>query len=95
MAELIRTRCKQGKLIVTDEYIRVELTAGSWNINQQTIYRTSLTGIDSKMVLPAIFGMGGGTNLVFHGQGAERLHADLVKPKVAQEIISLLQHPQK
>ncbi len=39
-------------------------------------------------------GFGGGTNLVFHVQGAERLEADFVKPKVAQEIVGLLQHPQ-
>jgi hypothetical protein len=88
--ELFRTRCKQGTLIITDEYIRIEL--GS--LQQSTLYRSMLTGIDSQMGVPSLFGLGGGTNLVFHGQGAEILHADLVNPKVAKEIVGMLQHPQ-
>ena len=91
MAELIRTRCTQGKLIITDEYIRVQL--GGPFSKQQTLYRSMLTGIDSQVAVPSVFGMGGGVNLVFHGQGIERLHASLVKPKVAQEIIDMLQRP--
>jgi len=91
MQELIRTRCKQGWLVITDEYIRVEL---SGNLRQQTLYRSMLTGVDSKVAGFPLFGLGGGTNLVFHGQGLERLHADLVKPKMAQEIVGMLQHPQ-
>jgi hypothetical protein len=82
----IRTRCKQGTLIITDQQIRVELG----QFRQQTLSRSALTGIDSKMGMISVFGMGGGTNLVFHGQGAERLHADLVKPSVAREIKSAL-----
>ncbi len=93
MAELIRTRCTQGTLIITDEYIRVEL--GGPFAKQQTLYRSSLTGVDSQVGAPSVFGLGGGVNLTFHGTGVERLHANLVKPKVAQEIIGLLQHPQK
>lgn len=95
MAELIRTRCTQGTLIITEDYIRVELKVPITGSKQQTILRSALTGIDSKVAVPSVLGMGGGTNLVFHGQGVERLHADLVKPKVAQEIIGLLQHSQK
>ena len=89
--ELIRTRCKQGKLVITDEYIRVELGG----LRQSTLYHSMLTGIDSAMAVPSVFGMGGGTNLVFHGQGAEVLHADLVNPKVAQQIVDLLQRPSR
>jgi len=93
MSQEIRTRCTQGWLIVTDEYIRVEL--GGPLSRQHTLYRSSLTGVDSKTAVPSLFGLGGGVNLVFHGQGAERLEADLVKPKMAQEIIGMLQHPQQ
>lgn len=92
MQELIKTRCKQGQLVITDEYIRVEL--GGPMHRQQTLYRSMLTGIDSNVAVPSMFGLGGGVNLVFHGQGIERLHADLVKPRVAQEIVGMLQHPQ-
>lgn len=90
---IIRTRCTQGHLVVTDDYIRVEL--GGPFSRQQTLYRSSFTGIDSQVGAPSLFGLGGGINLVFHGQGVERLHADMVKPKVAQEIVGMLQHPQK
>ncbi len=90
MQEYFRVRCKQGWLVITDEYIRIYL--GGLLAKQQTLYRQVLTGIDSRVAVPSIFGLGGGVNLVFHGQGVERLHADLVKPKVAQEIVGMLQH---
>lgn len=86
MPELFRSRCKQGTLIVTDQQIRVELG----QLKQQSLSRSSLTGVDSNLAIPSLFGMGGGTNLTFHGQGGERLHADLVKPNIAREIVSLL-----
>lgn len=86
MSELIKTRCKQGMLIITEQAIRIELG----QFKQQSLARSALTGIDVKMGAPSILGMGGGTNLVFHGQGGERLQADLVKPNIAREIKSLL-----
>lgn len=82
----IKTRCKQGSLIVTDQDIRVELGP----FKQQILSRSALTGIEATMAVPSLFGMGGATNLVFHGQGTERLHADLVKPNIAREIKSML-----
>ena len=88
MPELFRTRCKQGTLVVTDTYIRTELPG---TIQQHTLYRANLIGIDSTMGVPSIFGLGGGTNLVFHGQGAQILQADLVPSKVAKQIIAALQ----
>jgi hypothetical protein len=92
MSNIIETRCTQGKLIVTDEFVRVQL--GGPFSRQQTLYRSSLTGVDAHVGVPSVFGLGGGTNLVFHGQGAERLHANMVKKKVAQEIVGMLQHSQ-
>ena len=89
MQELIRTRCTQGWLVITDDYIRIELGK-----RQQTLYRSSLVGVDSQPGAPSFFGKGGGTNLIFRGQGLDVLKADLVKPSVAQEIVGMLQHPQ-
>jgi len=85
MAELLRTRCAQGTLIITDSAIRVELGT----IKQQSLARSSLTGIDLLMAYPNIFGLGR-TNMVFHGQGTERLQANLVPTNIAREIKSLL-----
>lgn len=84
--ERIEARCKQGKLIVTPQFVRVELL----DLRQQTLSRASITGIDSKLAVPSIFGFGGGTNLIFHGQGGERLHVDLVRPKLAKQIVRML-----
>ena len=87
--ELFRVRCKQGQLIITDEYIRTELP---FSAQQHTLYRAALTGVDSQMAVPSVLGAGGSTNLVFHGQG-EALRADLVNPKMAKEIVAALQRP--
>jgi hypothetical protein len=59
-------------------------------LRQQVLTRGSLTGINYKQMIPSLFGWGGAATLIFHGQGAERLQVDLVKPKIAQEIMKLL-----
>jgi hypothetical protein len=82
----IRVRCKQGLLTVTDRQIRVELG----QLKQQSMLRDSVTGVDSAMATPSLFGIGGTTNLIFHGTGGERLHAGFVKTNIAKEIVSLL-----
>jgi hypothetical protein len=43
------------------------------------------------MIVMSIFGKGGGTNLAFRSQSGEVLHANMVNPGVANEIIALLQ----
>lgn len=90
MAEVFRTRCTEGTLLITDQAIIIELGKGG-NIRQQTLMRSAFTGVESKMGVPSIFGKGGGTNLIFHGQGTERLHAGLVNPGIAKEIVAFLQ----
>jgi hypothetical protein len=84
--ELIRTRCTQGKLVVTDHLVRIEL----FQLKQESMARASIVGVDYKLVVPSLFGLGGGADLVFHGQGGERLHANLVKPKIAKQIMRML-----
>jgi hypothetical protein len=86
MEKLIETRCKQGKLIITDQDIRVKLGP----LRESTLPRSSLSSIDTAMAVPAIFGLGGGTNLLFHGQGAQVVRADLVKTTKARAILVLL-----
>lgn len=88
--ELIHTRCKQGELILTNKRIVIQLSTFGRVLKPQTLLRSSLTSIESKLVVAPILGMGGGYNLTFHGKGREELHADLVPPKEAKEIIALL-----
>jgi hypothetical protein len=87
VSELIRARCTQGKLVVTTQSVRVEQP---YQLQSQTMARASIASVDYKLAVSSLFGLGGGANLVFHGQGGERLHANLVNPKVAKQIIRLL-----
>jgi predicted CopG family antitoxin len=88
--ELIRTRCSQGKLIVTNKKIAVELTVFGNAIKSQILLRSSLASIDSKVVIFPVFGAGGGMNLTFYGKGREIVKAELVPFKQAQEVLALL-----
>ena len=90
MAELFNTRCTQGRLVITDTMIIVEL-GKKGSLRQHTLVRSALTGIDAKLAVPPFLGKGGGVNLVFRGQGADRIEASLVNPQIAKEIVALLQ----
>lgn len=85
MAEIINTRCKQGRLIITETQIIVELG----NMKSETMLRSAFVGLESKMVVPAIFGFGGGVNLIFHSQGSQSLTAYLVSTKDAKKVKAL------
>ena len=78
MAELIKTRCGQGHLIITDTHIIVERMGIS-----HSQPRSASTTLDMKWKLM-------GYTLVFHGAGGERLKASLVKGKDARAIKALL-----
>lgn len=88
--ELIRARCKQGKLIITNTRIIIELSGFGQPIKSQMLLRTSLSSLNSKLAVAPVFGAGGGINLTFHGRGKEQLNADLVPIKEANVIIALL-----
>ena len=86
MAVFIRIRCLQGTLVITDQSIWIE----RGRLKQQSLARSSLTGIDSTVSIPPLLGYGGATDLVFHGQGGERLEASMMTTSKAQEVKSLL-----
>lgn len=86
MAELVNTRCTGGRLILTDTVISVEL----FNLRSETLAREAFSSLDYRLVSPSFFGLGGGCNLVFHGKGGERLHANMVKPILAKKIRTIL-----
>jgi hypothetical protein len=86
MATEIKTRCTQGQLVVNE----LMITVGLGNVQSQSMPRSMLTSLDSKMVVPSIFGFGGGVNLVFHGQGTTTVLAGSVKMKDANAIKKLL-----
>jgi hypothetical protein len=86
MYELVSTRCTGGKLILTDTMISVELG----QLRSQTMSREAFSSLDYKLAAPSVFGLGGGINLTFHGKGGEKLHANMVKPVIADKIRTLL-----
>jgi hypothetical protein len=88
--ELICTRCTQGKLIITNNRIMIELSGFGRTFKSQILLRSSLASVESKVAVMSLFGMGGGVNLIFYGKGGEVLNANLVSPKDAKEIITLL-----
>jgi len=84
-ASILSARCKQGRLIITDDQIRIENAA-----RQQAMPRSMLTAVAHELKWPSIFGLGGAATLIFHGQGGASIQADLVPPKKAQEVLRLL-----
>lgn len=88
--ELVRARCTQGKIIVTNKKIVIELHGLGQTFKSQMLWRSSLSSIDSKLAVAPLFGQGGGINLTFRGRGKELLNANLVPIKEAKEIITLL-----
>ena len=85
MTIIIKTICKQGKLILTDTHVMTEGITG-----RQSMLRSSVTGVSYKMTIPSLFGLGGAGNMIFHGQGTEALVADTVGRKNAHKIMEML-----
>lgn len=89
MSEIFNVRCQQGKLIITETMIQIQRPAG---MGQQTILRSGLVGVDSKVTVMPFFKLTkGASTLVFRGQGLDVLQADLVPTPTAKEIVALLQ----
>ncbi len=88
MAELIRTKCHIGHLVITDNAVRIETKLmGQRN---KMLSRASIIGVDM-MPYPKLLGIGGKhADLTFYGAGAESIEAKVVKIGVAREIVALL-----
>ncbi len=79
MAELIRIRCSQGKLIITDTHILTERFDGK----SQMMARASFTGLVTKGAL-------WNHKLIFHGQSNQRLKATGVSGRDTKRVKALL-----
>ncbi len=80
--ELIRTRCAQGTLIITDTAIIIELSVLGTG-HRDVLMRTALTGVDVKKVMFTA------ATITFQGQG-KTMQATMVKAKEAERIQALL-----
>lgn len=86
MSEVFRVQATKGMLTITETTITLEF--GSFR--SRSLLRSSLSSVETKRGVPSVFGLGGGTHLIFHGKGGERIDAGMVKPKLAQEIVAAL-----
>lgn len=84
MAELLNAACAQGRLVVTDTHIIVE--RGS--LTSASMPRAAFTGLDARMTL-WFFGWTR-YNLVFRGQGSERIKAGNVSKSTVKAVQRLL-----
>ena len=93
VAPLLRTRCKAGWLVITQESIRIERGAQhgmSLGGHLWVMPRKKLTEVSGHQTMPSLFGAGGASTLVFTGQGGVVLRVELVNPKDAQRALELL-----
>ncbi len=90
VAELMRTRCTAGWLVIIDQAIRIErkgiLGAGG---RLDVLPRQSLTGAKMENKMASIMGKGGASTLIFNGMGMT-IKADMVNPGDARKIMELL-----
>ena len=88
MAELLKTNCKQGQLVITDTAIIVEQVSvfdKTKKLRSETMMRASFVDLDYKK--PAMMAT---INLTFHGQGGKILRADWVKREDAERAQAIL-----
>ncbi len=85
MAELLKAKCKQGTLVITDTAIIVELSGFGQTFKSETLMRSAFVDLDAKK--PALLAT---INLTFHGQGGKVIHADWIKPEDAKQVVALL-----
>lgn len=88
MSELIRVKCQNGHIVITESAVRVENNL--LGKGQKSLSRSMLTGVNLK-VYPRVLWMGGiHSDLTFYGQGSEVLVAKIVRTEKAREIVTLL-----
>jgi hypothetical protein len=91
MAELLRTRCTAGFLVITDQAIRIErkgiLGAGG---RLDVLPRQAIVGVKLENKVMPVFGKGGGSTLIFNGQGNAFIRADMVNAADARHVMELL-----
>jgi hypothetical protein len=86
---MLKIKCQNGHIFVTDQAIRVETSLGGRR-SQKSLSRAMLTGVEMR-VYPKILWMGGiHSDIIFYGQGSERIIAKIVKTSEAQQVIAML-----
>lgn len=89
--ELLRTRCTAGFLVITDQAIRIErkgmLGGGG---RSDVLPRQALVGAKMENKFAPVFGKGGGSTLIFSGQGNMVIKAEMVNAADAKRAMELL-----
>lgn len=80
MAELINTKCRPGRLIITDTHIIVE-----GRLNSSVLPRSAFSTLQTKLAW-----FTGAKQMIFHGSGGERITANWVSAKDAKTVTRIL-----
>jgi hypothetical protein len=91
IAELLRTRCSAGWLIITEETVRIEreafLGVGGY---LEVLPRSTLVGATVENTIAPVLSKDGGATLTLTAAGGALLQAKLVHPEEAQPALALL-----
>jgi len=81
---VLRVRCKQGKLIIAEDYVWLALPDFKKVHNNCRLQRSAIMGIQVHK------GIGVFYNLIIHARGCKEIHADWVQPKDMTNVVKLL-----
>jgi len=84
---IIKTRCKEGHLIIQEKQVLVEALFG---MEGKSLPREQITGVELKVTQMDFLGMGQ-CRLTIYSTGGQTLVAHMVKTKDAKAIQELLQ----
>jgi hypothetical protein len=88
---LLRTRCREGHLIITENAVTIERKgfAGMGGY-RESVARATITEVQRVQGMPALFGMGGGSKLTITTASGKQLVAHLVPPADAERALVIL-----
>jgi len=84
MDTLFKTRCTKGYLVVYKDKVSIEMHVLGVH-NENVLNLAQITGVELKTTIVSVLGMGGAVTITVHGTGNQKLEANMVKPKEAQE----------
>lgn len=89
MKELLRVRCKQGKLVIYEDRVSIELKSIFTN-TAQTLFLNQITGVQVVTKITSVLGMGGANDVIVYGTGNQKLEASLVGGKDSKQVEQII-----
>lgn len=90
MAEVLRAQTGQGKLVITEEMVTLEVPAVVGGGKSRSMARAAIVSVDERVTVPSVLGMGGMMRIILRDAGGNALELDRVPAKVAKQVLALL-----